>query len=139
MFNYSIKVKIAAIVILIAIITAIVIVYRDNKSKGFDLYTISYAKNLGVGLEHYFSDYNSYLEISQTKLNKIKVITENGINQPGNKIYFRGSNKDVSGTLVSTPDRYLIEVNLENSWDLWGIDSQGGSCRISNNLEMLCR
>jgi len=139
MFNYSIKVKVFAILLLIAITVAIIVFTNNSKSKGFDLYTISYAKNLATSLENYFDDNYSYPEISQTNLANIKVITETGVNKQGENIYFRQSKKTIDGTLVSTAERYVIEVNLANSWDLWGIGKNGGSCRISNNLEMACR
>lgn len=139
MFNYSIKVKVAAIVLLLALIVFLIVVVRNEKSRSFDLYKVSYAKNIATSLENYFDKHNAYPDLEKISLSSIEVITEKGVNQVGNYVYFSQSKKLVDGTLVSTADRYIIEFSLDNSWNIWGIGKDGGLCRISNNLDMVCR
>lgn len=140
MFNYSLRTKIILIVVAIALVVAIVFLSNQQKSRGFDLYKVSQMKSLASGLELYFDKNHEYPQVDKIAFENIAFITENGINQPGNFIYYRSSAKTIAATLLSTPERYIIEFPLENAWPLWGIDSRdGGSCRISNYLEMICR
>src|SRR3989339_1306206 len=119
MFNYSIKIKIFLIGLLIISIVVLIFLISINKSRGRDLYRVSQAKVLAVSLERYFDKNYTYPEFSKTNLKDVKLVTENGVNQVGNYLYFKGPAKLLEdGTLVSTPSRYIIEFSLENSWDL---------------------
>lgn len=139
MFNYSIQVKITAIVVLLALIATLSMVVVKEKSQGFDLYKVSYAQNIATSLERYFDKHNEYPELEKISLSDIQIITENGVNQAGDYLYFSQSKRIVEGTLISKSDRYIIEFSLDNSWNLWGIGKKGGLCRVSNNLDMICR
>ncbi|OGY93261.1 MAG: hypothetical protein A2406_01210 [Candidatus Komeilibacteria bacterium RIFOXYC1_FULL_37_11] len=141
MFNYSIKIKIFLIGLLIISIVVLIFLISINKSRGRDLYRVSQAKVLATSLERYFDKNYAYPELVQTNITAIKIVTEKGVNQVGDYLYFQGPAKLLEeGTLVSSPSRYVIEFTLENSWDLWGISSSaGGTCRISNYLQMVCR
>ena len=127
--------------LLVVLVVGLIFVISGNKSRGRDLYRVSQAKSLASGLENYFDKNYTYPEWSKTSLKNIKTVTEKGINQAGDFIYFQGPVKLLDEvTVVSSPSRYIIEFTLENSWDFWGISNRaGGTCRISNNLEVLCR
>lgn len=141
MFNYSIKIKIFLIGLLILAIASLIFLTSINKSRGRDLYRVSQAKVLATSLELYFDKNYAYPEFAKVNIKDIKLVTENGVNKNGDYIYFQGPAKLLDeGTVVSTPSRYVIEFTLEKSWDLWGISSSdGGVCRISNYLQMVCR
>ena len=68
----------------------------------------------------------------------ISVIVENGVKPEGDNIYFKKSQWVMPGLLTSMKDRYIIEFDLNHSWDVWNLQDSGGTCRVSNYLEMLC-
>lgn len=140
MFNYSIKIKILIGFILVVLIIGLWFSINTNKSRARDLYRVSQARILATSLERYFDQNYAYPDLAKIKVVAVKTITENGVNQAGDYIYFKGPVKLLDdGTLVSTASRYVIEFSLENDWNLWGLDNSGGICRLSNNLAMICR
>lgn len=138
-FDYSTKTKIISIGVLVVLIGFLIFLISYNNSRGRDLETVIQAQSLATGLERYFDKIYAYPESSKIDLSDIKIITEKGINQTGDYLYFKVPQPARSITLISTTERYLIEFELNNSWDLWGIDNSGGTCRISNYLQMLCQ
>jgi len=140
LFDYSITVKAILIGVLIILIGLLVFVTKYSNSRSYDLYRVSQARELANSLERYFDKNNSYPETSSINISSIKIITENGINQTGDYVYFKQGNGVIDATLVSTKERYIIQFNLDNSWEVWNIDSKnGGTCRVSNYLKMICQ
>jgi hypothetical protein len=139
MFDYSLKTKIIAIASLIILLVSLIWLINYNNSRSRDLIMLTQARDLAVSMERYFDKHNKYPEISKTKLVDVKTITENGLNQPGDYLYFQSATWLADGTITSAKDRYIIEFGLNNSWDLWALNNGGGNCRISNYLQMICQ
>jgi len=139
LFDYSIKIKVILIGILVILIAASIFLITYNNSHSRDLETMVQVRSLATGLEYYFDKKHAYPLVEKTDLVNIKVITENGVNQPGDYFYFVTSDQAINGTLVSTADKYAIDFELENSWNLWGLNTGGGICRISNYLAIICK
>ena len=137
MFDYSIKTKVIFIGALVVLIGLLAFLITYNNSQARDLEMITQARNLATSLENYFAKNYSYPSIDQMKVSNIKVISENGLNEAGDYLYFKELDWVMEGTLLSTKDRYIIEFDLNHSWDIWNLDG-GGTCKISNYLEMLC-
>ena len=140
MFDYSTKTKVIVIASLVILLGLLIWLINYNNSRSRDLTMVTQTRALAAGLESYFDKHNVYPEFSKIPLTSVRAITENGINQVGDYVYFQAPAWVMDGTVVSTKDRYIIEFSLNNSWDLWGISSAGGgSCRLSNYLEMICQ
>lgn len=139
MLDYSLKTKIIAIASLIILLVSLIWLINYNNSRSRDLMMLTQVRDLAVSMERYFDKHNKYPEISKTKLTDIKTITDNGLNQPGDYLYFQSAAWLADGTITSAKDRYIIEFGLNNSWDLWALKSGGGTCRISNYLQMICQ
>ncbi|MFA6307867.1 MAG: hypothetical protein WCS88_01590 [Patescibacteria group bacterium] len=140
LFDYSIKIKVALIAIFIILVVVLIFLINYNYSRGRDLKRVSQVREIATAMERYFDKTRTYPETAKINLSTINFISENGINQTGEYLYFKASNREIDGTLVSSLDRYVIEFPLDNSWDLWGVtSSDGGTCRLSNYLEMLCK
>lgn len=139
MFDYSVKAKAISISLLVVLLIALVYLINYNNSRARDLEMVAQARTLATGMEKYFAKNYSYPELAKMKLSKVKVVTENGINQNGDYLYFQAPDWVMDGTVQSTPNRYLIEFDLNHSWELWGLsDFGGGTCRLSNNLKIVC-
>lgn len=140
MFDYSTKTKVIVIASLVILVVALILLTNYNNSRSRDLTMVSQTRNLAIGLELYFDKHNTYPAIAKTKLADVKTITENGLNQPGEYLYFMAPDWVMGGTLISASDRYIIEFNLNHAWDLWALkSSDGGTCRLSNYLQMICQ
>lgn len=141
MFDYPLKTKIILVLSLLVVISGLYFVSSYNTSRARDLYMVSQVRTLATAMENYFDLYNHYPEIAKVNLSSVRALSENGLNKPGEKIFFSNS-KDFlrDGSITSSEGRYIIEFRLERSWDTWQIDSYGGgTCRMSNNLVMICQ
>ena len=112
MFDYSVKIKAILIGALLVLIGFLIFLINFNNSHSRDLDRVSQAKEIAASLEYYFDKNNAYPEIGATKLNAIQVITEQGINQTGDYVYFKANNSQIEGTLVASLNRYVIEFDL---------------------------
>lgn len=123
-----------SLVVLLWVLTA----YLNSKSK--DLEFVAQVRQLATGLEMYYDEHNAYPAVAKTDVSTIMGISENGINVPGdNKYFVRRFNWLRPATLSSNGKNYIIEFELDNSWQTWQIDSRsGGQCRLGNNLVMRC-
>jgi len=140
MFDYSIKTKVIFILSLVVLIVALIFLTNYNNSRSKDLEIIRQAKNLAISMERYFDKNYAYPEFSKIKLDGVQAVTENGLNQEGDYLYFRSEGWAKDGSIVSTKERYIIEFELDNSWETWEVNSGSGAfCRISNYLEMICQ
>ncbi|MBU1202886.1 hypothetical protein KKH39_02495 [Patescibacteria group bacterium] len=140
MFKYSTRTKIFLILALVSLVVLLSVITLYLNSKSRDLEFVSQLRQLGNGLEIYYDQYNAYPTLAKSEVSLIQGISENGINVAGDEIYFRQSFDWIrSATLASNGENYIIEFELDNSWDTWQIDSRnGGQCRIGNNLVMRC-
>jgi hypothetical protein len=139
MFDYSIKIKVIVISVLVILLIGIFFLINYNNSKVRDLEMITQTRNLATAMEKYFEKSNNYPEIEKLSLDKIQALTENGLNQKGDYLYFNNLSWVKDGSLFSTKDRYIIEFELDNSWEVWNVGGGGASCHISNYLEMICQ
>jgi hypothetical protein len=138
MFDYSIKTKVIFIGALVVLIGLLTFLITYNNSRARDLEMVTQVRSLATSLENYFAKNYSYPAIDQMKVSNIKVVSENGLNEDGDYLYFKGAEWVMEGTLLSTKERYIIEFDLNHSWDVWNLQDSGGTCRVSNYLEMLC-
>ncbi len=126
----------AVIIIIVTIIFAIL-----NYSRAKDLQVVSQTKILANSLEIYFSKFNDYPVIEKVKGDAILTITENGINENGEVVYFKKSFKFTRPVnFESSIDSYKIDFNLKNKWPLWDLNTmKGGYCSITKNMIMKCK
>ncbi len=138
---YSLKTKIIIAVAIFTLVVAVftVIVYQRSMSR--DLKSVVAAKALATGMEKYFDKFNTYPQTGKIRLAEVNYLTENGINEQGDYLYFvRDFDWHDKATLSANGENYIIEFELKNSWPTWGIQSSGGGiCRLGNNLAMSCR
>lgn len=138
MFHYSLKTKILLALALVVLIILSIILVQWQNSRTRDLELISQVRALATGLENYYSQFNAYPEIKKTKAYDIDILTENGFNQAGKKVYFNGDiNWAGEATLAANSTNYSLEFSLKNSWPVWGL-SQAGRCRFTANMAMQC-
>ncbi len=138
MFNYSLKTKIIFSLGLLALIVLSMVLVNLQNSRARDLELVSQVRSLATDLENYYSKFNAYPEIKKTKVADIGILTENGFNQAGKKIYFRGNlNWAGEATLASNATNYSLEFSLQNSWPIWNL-TKAGRCRLTANMAMQC-
>lgn len=138
MFNYSIKTKVILIAALLSIIIVVIIAVNFNYSRSQDLQLVTQAKILANGLEEYYNKFNSYPESSRIAVNQINVISDSGLNQSGERIYFQRNFKWARSAYYSSDGYgYTIEFDLNNSWDVWNLQGDG-KCQITANMIMEC-
>jgi hypothetical protein len=138
MLDYSIKTKAIFIGSLVVLIAVLIFLINYNNSKARDLEMLTQVRHLATSMENYFAINYSYPEVDQMDIANISVISENGVNKEGDYIYFKKSKWVMPGLLTSMKDRYIIEFDLNHSWDTWELKG-GGTCKMSNYLEMLCQ
>jgi len=134
--NIMFGIVVAVLIIVISIIVFIVL----NYSRAKDLEIVSQTKQFSNSLEIYFSKFNSYPVIDKVDGNSILYITENGINEEGEVIYFK---KDIIYsrplTFESNRNSYSLEFSLKNKWPLWNLNTgKGGTCLIKEKMIMEC-
>jgi len=139
MFNYSKKTKIISSAIHIAIIIAIFIIVKIYNSQSKDLVLVSQVKILANSLEKYYDKFNAYPIVQKISGEDIKLISDQGLNQMGEVIYFAGNNFTWVRPIILISDgyNYRIDFSLDNSWPLWKL-SGGGDCRLRTVRKMDC-
>jgi len=139
MFKYNIKTKVIIIAIFIAVLIVMVIALQNYSSHSKDLVLVNQVRVLATGLENYYDKFNAYPSSDKIVIDNISYITENGLNQEGNTLYFKNNFKwDRAVAYSSNGKNYKIEFVLNNSWPLWGLDKGGGSCRMTYAITMQC-
>ncbi len=140
MFDYTKKqIGLFLTAFLFLLLLGLAFVYVDsNRAK--DIQTVSQAQVLAGSLENYYHRYNAYPEIKEISVEQVKILTENGVNQNGNIVYYRSiADWPRPVTIVSSEENYLIKFSLKNSWPIWQLDNFfGGSCRLTNNVVLNC-
>lgn len=138
--EYSLPVKIGFVAAIVIAIILIVWLSNYNKSKAQDINMVIQTKSLATALERYYDKFNSYPNSSTINLSSLMVLTENGINQEGDTMYFRRDFEWArSGKYFSDGNNYAIDFDLEHSWAIWGLDGfGGGKCRVATNVTMGC-
>jgi len=140
-FNYSKKQKIILSTILVGLIIITIVLISFSKSQYKDLQIISQANFFASSLEQYYDKFLAYPEIKEVDLAKIKNLTDNGLNQSGEIVYYSQTLKLARpATFSSSGGDYTIKFNVKNDWSIWGLDYwRGGECRITANVEMVCQ
>ncbi|MCD4760502.1 hypothetical protein K8R42_01250 [bacterium] len=140
MFNYSPKIKALSVLIIIIVIIGVILLVRYNNSRSRDLELFSQAKILAIALERYYDKFYSYPESTVIDVTSIRMITDQGLNQEGNIIYFMQSFEWAApASYTSNGTDYSIEFNLNNSWPVWNLEGRGGGlCRLTRNINIKC-
>lgn len=130
--------SVSLLVLIILISTIIFIISSYSRAK--DLEVVSQSKQFANSLEMYFDKFNDYPVIEEVSGKDILYITENGINEQGNTIYFNRKFKYSRPiTFSSERFKYNIGFKLKNKWPLWNLDTgKGGNCIIKENVIMEC-
>ncbi|MFA5126919.1 MAG: hypothetical protein WC465_02890 [Patescibacteria group bacterium] len=141
MFNYDLKTKIISGFILALLIAGASWLVSYNRSRSQDLLTVIQAKNLAIALEKYYDQRQNYPIASSMPVDDIMQISEQGINQEGNKVYWQTTGVwPRSATYVGQSDNYAIYFTLENAWTIWGLKSlKGGVCGFTKNVVWQCQ
>jgi hypothetical protein len=140
LFNYSKKVKIISLVIFCFLLISITTVILFDRSRVKDLELVGQVKIFATGLETYYAKFQAYPVVQEIDLNKVKILTENGLNQTGKIVYYQ-----VNGTFarpvtfLASSNNYTLKFSLQNTWPIWGLESwRGGECRMTNYLQISC-
>ncbi len=138
--EYSLPVKVGFITAIVIAIIAIVWASNYNKSKAQDIKMVIQTKSLATSLERYYDKFNSYPKSSAINLNQFLILTEKGVNQEGDTVYFRRDFEWArTGKYSSDGNNYAIDFDLEHSWPIWGLEGfGGGKCRVATNVSMAC-
>jgi len=129
-------ISLTILIILVSTIISIVSSYSRAK----DLEVVSQSKQFANSLEMYFDKFNDYPVIEEVNGKDIFYITENGINEEGEVIYFNRKFKYSRPiTFSSERFKYNISFELKNKWPLWNLNTgRGGNCVIKENIIMEC-
>ena len=140
LFNYSKKVKIILLVIFCFLVISIISVIVFDRSRVKDLELVEQVKIFATGLETYYDKFQAYPVTQEIDLNKVKILTENGINQTGKTVYYQANSVFVRPvTFLASKNNYTLKFSLKNPWSIWGIESwRGGECRMTNYLKISC-
>lgn len=121
-------------------IIGIVLVTNYNNSRSRDVQTAVNARLLVGALEKYYSLYRSYPEIDKITIDKLKYISDQGVNESGSQIFYVNNvvwPEDT--TLAIQNDDYQLDFSVNNSWPAWGVNKfKGGRCRILKEALLYC-
>ncbi len=138
--RYSLQTKVIFILLIILAIIGIVIISNYNNSRSRDVQTVANARLLAGALEKYYSLYRSYPEIDKIAIDKLKYISDQGVNESGTAVFY--TNNVVwpeDTTLAIQNDDYQLDFSVNNSWPAWGVTKfQGGRCRILKEATLYC-
>lgn len=139
-FAYSKKTIIILSISLAILLVAAIFLISKNKSRANDLAFVSQVQILATSLENYFDQNNQYPLLKETSLANVKILSETGWNQNGENIFYQAPAKFLrDATLKVDKDSYILKFNLKNSWKTWGLTKfSGGSCKITNNIQLNC-
>lgn len=121
-------------------IVLLVLLVRHEDSRARDLELASQAKVLAIALEKYYAIYRSYPDLEKLTLDKLKIISEKGVNKDGNQIFYRNTVVwPEHATLAIQSDDYQLDFTVYNSWPAWGVTkSKGGRCRFMQAAKFVC-
>lgn len=138
--NYSLKTKAIFILLVILAIIGIALVANYNNSRSRDVQTVANARLLAGALEKYYSLYRSYPEIDKITIDKLKYISDQGINESGSQIFYTNNVVwPTDTTLAIQGDDYQLDFSVNNSWPAWGVTKfKGGRCRILKEAVLYC-
>lgn len=138
--RYSLQTKAIFVGAIIVAIVGIVLVSNYNNSRSRDVELATNAKLLAGALERYYAMYHSYPEFDKTTVDKVKFITDQGVNENGTEVFY--VNKFVwptDATLAIQNDDYQLDFTVYNSWPAWGVTkSKGGRCRVFKEAAFYC-
>lgn len=138
--RYSLQTKLIFIGAFVVAIVAIVLVVRHENSRGRDIATVAEARLLAGALEKYYSLYYAYPDIDKITMDKLKFISDQGVNKNGSEIFYRNQREWPEDTsLAIQSDDYQLDFTVFNSWPAWGITrAKGGRCRILKEAAFYC-
>lgn len=138
--RYSLQTKAIFLGAIILAIVLIVLLVRYENSRARDLELASNAKVLAVALEKYYAIYRSYPDLDRVTLGKLNFISDQGVNQEGNEIFYRNLVEwPEHATLAIQNDDYQLDFTVYNSWPAWGVTkSEGGRCRFLQAAKLIC-
>ncbi len=138
--KYSLQTKTIFIGLIILAIIGIALVANYNNSRSRDVQTVANARLLAGALEKYYSLYRSYPETDKITIDKLKYISDQGVNESGTAVFY--TNNVVwpeDTTLAIQSDDYQLDFSVNNSWPVWGVTKfKGGRCRILKEAALYC-
>lgn len=140
--RYSLQTKAIFVGAIILAIILIVLVTRHEDSRSRDIETVSNARLLATALERYYTFYRTYPEWDKATLDKVKFISDQGVNKEGETIFYTNNivwPEDADITLAIQSDDYQLDFTVHNSWPAWGVTkAKGGRCRVMKEVNFLC-
>jgi hypothetical protein len=140
--RYSLQTKAIFVGAILLAIVLIVFLVRHQNSRSRDVQLVANAKILATALERYYAFYRTYPEWDQASLDKVKFISDQGINKNGETIFYTNNfiwPEDADITLAIQSDDYQLDFTVHNSWPAWGVTkAKGGRCRVLKEVNFLC-
>lgn len=138
-FDYGLKIKLILSMVFLSLIMLVFLLVSYQDSRADDLTLVSQLQVLASGLERYYDKFQSYPEAKRVAVENIRIISENGLNQSGNTVYYKVSGYwPRSAVLASDREDYTIEFTLDNSWSIWPAQA-GGACLLKSGMIMDCQ
>lgn len=141
LFNYSQKTKIILGVVFLFLLFSVFTLLIFDRSRVKDLELVEQTKVFATALEGYYDQFQVYPSSKEINLDKISLLTENGLNQEGKVVYYQ--KKEVFKrpvSFLSSGNHYTIKFSLKNKWEIWNLTSwRGGECRIVSNVLINCQ
>lgn len=141
MFNYSLKTKFIILLVFLGLTAATVMIIAFGFSRMSDINKIAEARVLAASLERYYDKFQSYPLMKKTAGIDIMIVSDKGLNQEGDVVYFKKTTDWLDEAVVASDGQsYGISFELARSWRPLGIDSfAGGSCLLTTNLILKCQ
>ncbi len=140
--RYSTQTKTIFVGAIIVAVVLIIFLLRYQNSRSRDVELVANAKILATALEKYYTFYHTYPEWSKDSIDKIKFISDQGVNKDGAEIFYRNTYEwptDADITLAIQNDDYQLDFTVYNSWPAWGVTkAKGGRCRVLKEVTFLC-
>ena len=139
-FNYNKKIRIALATLLVIAVVGLIwfVVYDRSRTK--DLRLVNQVQNLATALEQYYDKFNVYPQVAETDANDILLLTDQGLNESGDTIYYRAQNKFVRPvSFLSSATQYTFKFELKHFGPVWQLQPGAGECRLTTDMLMSCQ
>lgn len=141
--KYSLQTKAIFVGAIIIAIVLIVFLVRHQSSRSRDVELVAEAKILANALEQYYAIYRVYPEVEKKiTLDKVRFISDQGINQNGSTIFYTNKfiwSAEADVSLAIQSDDYQLDFTVFNSWPAWGVSkAKGGRCRVQKEVAFYC-
>ncbi|MDQ5970626.1 MAG: hypothetical protein QG603_403, partial [Patescibacteria group bacterium] len=110
--RYSLQTKAIFVGAIILAIVLIIFLVRYENSRSRDVQLVANAKILAAALERYYTFYRTYPEWDKATLDKVKFISDQGVNKDGETIFYANNivwPEDADITLAIQSDDYQLD------------------------------